>query len=370
MNERHASDALRPAAPVRLDFRGGGWVLALAGLMCLGVVAWRVGSFLSPGGATPALGDGRDANSYGFDLSGCTVPREMLRGAGMPRDGLTPLDDPATIGVAEMELLRLGRGPFMTSTDPVIGVEIGGEARCYPLRILIWHEVINDTLDGVPIAVTYNPLCLAAVVLDRRVGNQTLTFGVSGLVFNSNLVLYDRNADGAGVSLWSQLGARAIAGPAAARGETLTVLPGRLTSWREWISDFPMTRVLRPARAKMDLYKREAYSTYLASEELAFPAAPLPPVSASHFKTPCLGVLMKGRWHVWPIGELVEGASGGRGELAVDNQTVGYAGSAAPLAAWLTGAGPLPSASAAYFAWFSQLGDEVTWHGWLATGSP
>ena len=115
------------------------------------------------------------------------------------------------------------RGKFLVPRDDVIGVVVNGQARAYPVRFMIWHEIVNDTLGGVPIAVTYNFLTDSVAVFERTIGDEVHTFGESGLVYRSNLVLYDRRPGQRGESLWSQMGERAIAGPAS--GTPLVRIP-------------------------------------------------------------------------------------------------------------------------------------------------
>jgi hypothetical protein len=129
--------------------------------------------------------------------------------------------------------------PRLAGDDPVVGVERDGEARAYPLRLLNWHEVVNETFAGAML-VTYCPLCRSALVADRTVGGRAATFGVSGLLFRGNLVLYDDHTE----SLWSQVAATAIQGPET--GSRLTVGPSTLTTWDVWREDHPATSVLLP----------------------------------------------------------------------------------------------------------------------------
>jgi len=155
-------------------------------------------------------------------------------------------------------------------------VTLAGEARAYPQRLMRWHEVVNDTVGGVPVVVTYNPLCDAVVVAKRTIDFEVLTFGISGLLYNSNLLLYDRH-DGERVpSLWSQLQARAIAGPHAADRRRLELLPATLCTWGEWRVDHPQTRVLAPLYRMSQVYKRDPYHSYFGSDLLRFPVDPLP----------------------------------------------------------------------------------------------
>lgn len=274
------------------DFRSGGWVLLLSAFIMAALIAWHIVPILRHPHSR-AVGDGSDVASYGFTLKPLLVPREQLVGAGMPRDGLPVLDRPAFWTVAEMDKAReTSRGKYLVSSDLVIGLAGDREARAYPLRVLVWHEVVNDEFDGEPLLLTYNPLCGSAMVFSRRVGERIIEFGASGLLFNSNLVLYDRGGEGHEPSLWSQLLARAIAGPAAARGERLTVLACEIARWADWKAKHPNTLVLRPDPARVKQYKRSPYNTYLgAPMTLRFPAAPLPnavELGPFHYKTPLL----------------------------------------------------------------------------------
>jgi hypothetical protein len=225
-----------------------------------------------------SLGDGRTVSSYRFDLSTCLVPQDRIVAAGFPRDGLLALDDPPFMPAGEVERRNAdGRGKFLVANDRVVGVAIAGDARAYPLRLLRWHEVVNDTVGGVPILVTYNPLCDAVVVAERRIQAEAVEFGVSGLLYNSNLLLYDRSGDAASASLWSQLQGRAVAGPAAAHGLRLRLLPAAVASWGDWFEQHPDTRVLAPLDRMKSLYKRNPYHSYFGSDLLRFPVSPLPP---------------------------------------------------------------------------------------------
>lgn len=259
----------------RLDFRSGGWVLLLAVLAGLGTAAYLALPGLLSEQDDQRLGDGRNPESYGFDLGNLTVPSELLVGSGLSRDGLLALEEPATWPPSRVDAWNEeNRGKYLVDEDPVIGVVSGGEARAYPLRVLNWHEIANDTLGGRPIAVTYNPLSASAVVFDRRIAEEVVTFGHSGLLYNSNLVLYDRQPEPQESTLWSQLLAEGIAGPRA--GESLQVLPASVCRWGTWLEAYPDTTVLAPEPRWMKKYKRHPYSSYFGSDALRFPAEPLP----------------------------------------------------------------------------------------------
>ena len=260
-----------------LTFRSGGWVILLSLVLTMGVGVWNLWPVLATK-FRPAVGDGVHVESYGFDLRGLTVPWEKLVAAGVGKDQIRALgirgravemwtvDDVRRIRERE-------RVKFLVDTDRVIGVEIAGETRAYPLRVLVQHEICNDVVGGVPVAVTYSPLCDSVVVFDRRVGGETLEFGVSGLLVNSNLVTFDRRDGGKGESLWSQLWFKALAGPQT--GTELKRVEHALAEWGTWIKLHPDTKVAAGEAALRPLYLKEPYQSYDSSNVLKFPVEPL-----------------------------------------------------------------------------------------------
>lgn len=265
--------ASRPAQRL-LDFRSGGWVLLIAVGLCVATVVLWVQRL---GGQRPIVGDGRNVATYGFDLSTCLVPRGEIVAAGFAKDGLPAMTNSAVFTPAQAdefshELRAAHQGRFLVDSDRVIGVVVNGAARAYPLRVITWHEVVNDTLGGRPIVVTYNPLCDSTVVFDRRVAGETLELGVSGLLYNSNLLMYDRRPEARGESLWSQLQFRAIAGPAAEKGRTLALVPAVVVHWSDWLARYPDTSVLAPDRDRLRVYQN-TYDPYFGSDLLRFPCA-------------------------------------------------------------------------------------------------
>ncbi len=255
-----------------------GWWVAVAGILVALVIlilAWQAPADRGRG----LIGDGRDPTTYGFDLSETTLPQDAVVASGMPRDGLMALVEPEMLNIATVEgLNQEGRGKFLLPTDRVVGLEVNGEARAYPVRFMRWHEVVNDVVGGVPVLVTYSPLCDAAVASVRRIDNEILEFGHSGLIFNSNTLLYDRAPDASTDSLWSQIDARAVVGPAAANGESLELLPVALCTWTQWRDRHPETLILAPPMENhRRVYKRDPYHSYFGSDVLRFPVDPLPP---------------------------------------------------------------------------------------------
>ena len=257
-------------------FRSGGWVLALSALgilLVLGSVLLRLGRQRAE-----RIGDGKNVETYRFDLETTLVPRDEIVAAGMYRDKLTAFVNPTVWTLAEHEQNRSPRGRTMlVPGNRVIGAMMNGEARAYPVSILNWHEVVNDTLGDQEIVVTYHPLCDSAAVFFRKLGDEVLTFGVSGLLWQSNQLLYDRREVIGTESLWSQLQARAIAGPAAEEGLSLQPIPFEYTTWEDWSTRHPEPTVLAPDPVMARDYLRKPYLSSYAKQELRFPADPYPP---------------------------------------------------------------------------------------------
>jgi hypothetical protein len=235
------------------------WTLLCAVLVLLG----------APAGAAPP-------ERNGFELAPASVDAAEILSGGPPRDGIPALDHPPHLTAAEAP----GR-----DDDTVLGVVQGGEARAYPLSILVWHELVNDTLGGRPILVSYCPLCGTGMVFDRRVDGAARVFGVSGLLYRSDLLLYDRETE----SLWSQISAEAVTGPS--RGRRLGLLRSRITSWRAWRRAHPATRVLSLETGHDRRYGVSPYGDYATSRRLLFPA---PYDARYHPKTPTVGLRLPG----------------------------------------------------------------------------
>lgn len=151
------------------------------------------------------------------DFSKHTVPLAEFRSGGPGRDGIPPIDEPRTVSQEDADT-------FLDDREPVLVVEQGRAVRAYPVQILIWHEIVNDELGGRPIAVTYCPLCNSSVVFDRRMDGRVLTFGTTGNLRRSDLVMWDRQTQ----SWWQQISAEAVVGQLS--GERLEVLASQTLS--------------------------------------------------------------------------------------------------------------------------------------------
>ena len=167
---------------------------------------------------------------------------------GPPKDGIPAIDDPKFKPVSE--ITNLGE------KEPVVGLTVNGEAKAYPLQVLMWHEIVNDTVGGVPVSVTFCPLCNAVIAFDRRVDGMVLDFGTTGKLRFSDLVMYDRQTE----SWWQQFLGQAIVGKFT--GKALKALPARLESWQNFKKRAPRGKVLVPDATLMRSYGANPYVGY------------------------------------------------------------------------------------------------------------
>ncbi len=188
--------------------------------------------------AAPTTSPATDLSAVHFSTSGWktdftkhSVPLSEISSGGPPRDGIPPIDKPQFEPVAQADA-------WLKPKEPVIHLAIGDEVRAYPLQILIWHEIVNDQVDGVPVAVTFCPLCNTAIAFDRRLGDRVLDFGTTGNLRHSDLVMWDRQTE----SWWQQITGEAIVGELT--GQRLAMLPATIIAWEEFRQRFPDGQVL------------------------------------------------------------------------------------------------------------------------------
>jgi hypothetical protein len=186
------------------------------------------------------------------------VPLDQIVSGGPPPDGIPSIDDPKFISIQEAD-------KYLEDSDLVLGLNINGDVRAYPLQILVWHEIVNDKLGGVPITVTYCPLCFTNQVFNRTLENgQILEFGTSGKLYNSNLVMYDRTTK----SLWSQAMSQAIVGKLA--GVKLERIPFDVAYWKEWKQLYPDSKVLSTDTGSTRPYGADPYGDYYTNGDVLF----------------------------------------------------------------------------------------------------
>ncbi len=182
-----------------------------------------------------------------------SVPYSEIFSGGPPPDGIPPIDNPIFESIETAT-------EWLQDPSPVIALEINGEARAYPLAILIWHEIANDEIGGVPVAITFCPLCNSAVVFDRRGDGQKLRLGVSGNLRKSDLIMWDDATE----SWWQQFTGEAIVG--AYTGTQLELLPSLVVGFREFANQYPDGQVLSRETSFQRDYGSNPYSGYDTNE--------------------------------------------------------------------------------------------------------
>ena len=202
-----------------------------------------VGPGLGEAGPPPAITAG-----WKTDFGRRAVPLSEFQSGGPGKDGIPAIDRPTFLAVEDVD--------FLEPQEPVIALELKGEVRAYPIQILIWHEIVNDVVAGVPVAVTFCPLCNTAIVFERLVEGKTLDFGTTGNLRNADLVMYDRQTE----SWWQQFGGRALVGKLT--GAELDQLPAKVVAWREFERGQPDGRVLSRETGHERNYGENPYTGY------------------------------------------------------------------------------------------------------------
>ena len=201
-------------------------------------------------------------DTFGYDESTpAKVEFEHMYQGCPTRDCIPSIDEPEYVDASQA-------ADFLGDDELVIAIAHNGDKRAWPIRILDFHEIVNDTIGGEPVAVTWCPLCGSGLAFERTVDGEVVEFGVSGLLHDSDLVMYDRATN----SLWQQITGEAVMGPAL--GQTLAEVPATITEWSTWKTAHPDTQVMPPPDdSGMDYGDSRRYAAYEESERLAFPAA-------------------------------------------------------------------------------------------------
>jgi hypothetical protein len=191
----------------------------------------------------------RAQSEFKTDFSKHIVPYSEILSGGPPKDGIPALNDPRLVSVSEADA-------WLKPVEPVILVQVGDEARAYPIQILIWHEIANDTVGGEPLIVTFCPLCNTAIAFKRTANGQVLDFGTTGRLRYSNLIMYDRQTE----SWWQQATGQAIAGELT--GTQLEFYPAAILSWQDFKTTYPHGQVLSQETGYLRDYGSNPYLGY------------------------------------------------------------------------------------------------------------
>lgn len=274
----------------------------------------------------------------GFDLSGSLVPAGEIHQGGPPKDGIPAIDKP--------KFIPAGEAGFLRDRDRVIGVFRNDIAKAYPIRILDWHEVVNDKFGDEAVLVSYCPLCRTGMVFSTQGIDVAFTFGVSGLLYNSDVLLYDRQTN----SLWSQILGKAISGPM--KDVSIPLLPSSHTTWREWRARHPDTLVLSRDTGFRRSYSQSPYLDYAGSGRLMFPVKERN--RAYRNKELVLGVSLNDRHKAFPFKELRrQGLQRFSDELAGNPLTIEWLEQDKTARVFDADGNEIPSVLAYWFAWYA-----------------
>jgi hypothetical protein len=224
----------------------------------------------------------------GFSVTEALIPVDEIHSGGPPRDGIPAIDRPRFVSADS--------AGFLQENDRVLGIVRNGVSKAYPVAILNWHEIVNDRFADEPVVVTYCPLCGTGIAFLTTTDDQVLDFGVSGLLYNSDMLLYDRQTQ----SLWSQIRRQAVSGPM--KGAKLQAIPLMHTQWADWKQRYPTTLVLSRDTGYHRDYTRNPYQGYEKTGDLYFPVRVQD--DRYHLKEPVLGIEIAGRFRAYPFAEL------------------------------------------------------------------
>jgi hypothetical protein len=273
----------------------------------------------------------------GFDLTDATIPVREIVDGGPGRNGIPAINRP--------RLIAAGNAVFLDPTDRVLGVSVNHVHRAYPIRILNYHEIVNDVIDDVPVVITYCPLCGSGMAFLGEINDRRLIFGVSGLLYNNDVLLYDLQTE----SLWSQIKSAAVTGPMT--GTRLETIPLAHTTWRDWLARHPDSTVLSTETGFRRDYEKDPYPDYRDSAQLYFP------VAAKSRKYPqksmVMGLELNESYKAYPFDVLERGPAEFTDRFAGKDLRVRYDDENKTAKILTSDGTELPTLIAFWFAWYA-----------------
>jgi hypothetical protein len=274
----------------------------------------------------------------GFDLSDPLVPREAIFHGGPPRDGIPSIDNPRFVSA--------DKASFLKTEDRVLGLVFDGVVRAYPIKILNYHEIVNDRINGQTIVISYCPLCGSGIAFKPESTDTDNTFGVSGLLYNSDMLLYDRDTE----SLWSQIMGIAISGKL--KGKKLLTLVMADTTWAHWLQRHPDTEVLSTKTGYWRDYDRHPYGAYDINNALYFPVSNTN--VRYHPKERVIGLTLGQQAKAYPFSELAKQHQARfSDEFAGQTLTIEFDAASQSAVIYDAQHRPLPTTTLFWFAWYA-----------------
>ena len=278
-----------------------------------------------------------DPVKNGFDLTNSVIPSHKILSGGPERDGIPAIDNPNFL-VSE----DIG---FLQPDDRVLGLTYQGISKAYPIKILNYHEIVNDQYGDEPVVVTFCPLCGSGIAYVAKIAGQKHRFGVSGLLYNSDVLLYDRETE----SLWSQLMNQAISGPM--QGKRLKPIALSHTTWQDWKKRFSGTLVLSHETGFNRDYSRNPYDNYKLNRKVWFPVEKQS--NQYHPKEMVLGLELNGQFKAYPFSELSKGTDKIKDQLAGKDVSIEYDKQYQTARAIDVNGEEIPSVLTFWFAWYA-----------------
>ena len=244
----------------------------------------------------------------GFVLSNTLIPTNEIHRGGPPKDGIPAINQP--------QFITSQQASFLSDDDRILGVSLNGISKAYPIKILNWHEIVNDHFKHQAMVITFCPLCGTGTAFFSNIDKTILTFGVSGLLYNSDVLLYDKQTE----SLWSQIMNKAISGQN--KGKSLTAHPISHTSWKDWQTNHPNTLVLSNKTGFKRDYSKNPYSGYGQTSQTYFPVKN----SSKLFqkKEWVLGVTINGQSKAYAFSELTKSSGQIKDNFANQQLIINY----------------------------------------------
>ncbi|VAW88587.1 hypothetical protein MNBD_GAMMA17-332 [hydrothermal vent metagenome] len=276
-----------------------------------------------------------DVTKNGFLLSNSLIPADEILGGGPAKDGIPSIDSPIFVPA--------NQATHLSADSRILGVHYNGISKAYPINILNWHEIVNDHFSSQAISVTFCPLCGTGIAYITPTNSGD--FGVSGLLYNSDVLLYDRKTE----SLWSQIRAEAISGPLA--GQKLTRIPISHTSWDAWRKRHPATLVLSETTGFARDYHRDPYRGYVDSKGIYFPIKHQDP--RFHPKSRVIGITIDGHSKAYPFSALAKTNGNIIDKIGTHSINIRYSDTDQSAAAFDQHNNEIATITAFWFAWYA-----------------
>lgn len=278
------------------------------------------------------------SDDNGFELDNSLIPVDEIYHGGPPRDGIPAIDEP--------NYINANNATFLNSKDRILGLNYDGVTRAYPVKILNYHEIVNDKIRGKSVVISYCPLCGSGMAFKSGLNNSNNTFGVSGLLYNNDMLLYDRETQ----SLWSQIMSMAISGKM--KGTQLHALPLSDTTWAHWREKHPQTQVLSTKTGYLRRYEKHPYGEYDQNDAIYFPVSNS--TARFHPKERVLGIVIDNKAKAYPFIELSkQGKTRFNDTLATQSLTIEYDTVSQSALIYDSNNRLLTSTTLFWFAWYS-----------------